>query len=711
MKMLKMGWGGPKSLFLISAGTLCLEVLLTRLFSIFLWHHYAFFVVSLCLLGFGASGVALAAISKPSCAILKWSFCLFFVLAGVVTFSVSRVPFDPTRFGIDLSPFFWLSLLYLGCAVPFFFSGLFIGICLKEAPHHVGRLYAINLIGSAVGSLLSLLLLNLPLPATPSPYKPLRQALQFPQAQILETQWGPLGRVDLIESGMIRFAPGLSLRYQERLPDQLGITIDGGQMGAITRFDGEIAGLDFLTYLPSSAAFSLRPNAQVLLLQGGGGLGVLQALYYGGEITVLERNRDLVSLVAQTPLSGGLYQHPRVHHIAQFPRRYLEQSESRYDIISLSTEDIVSHASTGLHGLHEDYLLTTEAFAGYLAHLKAGGILSITFPLLFPPLETLRVINLAESSLKSLGLSVEGSCRYFESLETWTLLVKKDEFSSAEDQTLEAFISERDFSLTSLDSLRRSANRWSSVFDLEAPTDDRPFFRHFFGITRIQETYRLLEGRWEAFLEGGYLVYAALFIALFWGGLFLLGPAFLVRRGRWGFTRGSSLQACYFFCIGLAFISVEMALLQKSMFLSGNPTYGLALLLALVLSVSGLGSLSCHRLSRLFPPPLPFLILSGLLLVMAFLRGPLAVVLVSIPALFLMGLLFPLAFKRLDETEIPLAWASNGIASVLGAIGAVSVALEVGYPKVFLIAALLYLIAGLLFRFPPGPSSARIGHQ
>ena len=45
---------------IISASALAYEVLLMRLFSIIQWHHFAYMIISLALLGYGVSGVFLA---------------------------------------------------------------------------------------------------------------------------------------------------------------------------------------------------------------------------------------------------------------------------------------------------------------------------------------------------------------------------------------------------------------------------------------------------------------------------------------------------------------------------------------------------------------------------------------------------------------------------------------------------------------------------
>ena len=42
----------------LSAATLAYEILLMRLLSISHWHHFAYMIISLALLGYGASGVS-----------------------------------------------------------------------------------------------------------------------------------------------------------------------------------------------------------------------------------------------------------------------------------------------------------------------------------------------------------------------------------------------------------------------------------------------------------------------------------------------------------------------------------------------------------------------------------------------------------------------------------------------------------------------------
>ncbi|HTQ80473.1 MAG TPA: hypothetical protein VMM92_10790, partial [Thermoanaerobaculia bacterium] len=47
---------------LVAMATLLFEVTLTRVFAVMMWHHFAYMIVSLALLGFGAAGSLLTAL-------------------------------------------------------------------------------------------------------------------------------------------------------------------------------------------------------------------------------------------------------------------------------------------------------------------------------------------------------------------------------------------------------------------------------------------------------------------------------------------------------------------------------------------------------------------------------------------------------------------------------------------------------------------------
>ena len=148
------------SLFLLSAGMLTFEINLTRLYSVSQFYHFAFMVVSIALLGFGASGTALTIF--PSL-ILKETHKSISILSLLTSVSIlssflftNLVPFDSFSIAWDRMQIAVLIVHYISLASPFFFGGLAVGMLLAKNPDRAGRIYAFNLTGSAVGCISAL---------------------------------------------------------------------------------------------------------------------------------------------------------------------------------------------------------------------------------------------------------------------------------------------------------------------------------------------------------------------------------------------------------------------------------------------------------------------------------------------------------------------------------------------------------------------------
>ncbi len=146
----RAGW----SLFLLSAGALCFEVALLRLYAIQQFYHFAFLIVSLALLGTAAGGTVLALRRSPSQpASLAVGFAVSILLAYAV---LNLLPFDSYAVAWDRRQLAVLALYFSSAAVPFFFHGWFTGAALATAGARPGRVYAANLAGAAAGPLLAL---------------------------------------------------------------------------------------------------------------------------------------------------------------------------------------------------------------------------------------------------------------------------------------------------------------------------------------------------------------------------------------------------------------------------------------------------------------------------------------------------------------------------------------------------------------------------
>ncbi len=156
-------------LFLLSAATLAFEVNLTRIYSVAQFYHFAFMIVSLALLGSGASGALLALRQSSARAglpraegrraawiliLLCWGFALSAVGSYVLTL---YVPFDSFRIARDWRQGLVLALHYVALATPFLCTGLAVGWLLTAHPERANRTYAANLTGSASGCLFAVI--------------------------------------------------------------------------------------------------------------------------------------------------------------------------------------------------------------------------------------------------------------------------------------------------------------------------------------------------------------------------------------------------------------------------------------------------------------------------------------------------------------------------------------------------------------------------
>jgi hypothetical protein len=202
--------------------------------------------------------------------------------------------------------------------------------------------------------------------------------------------------------------------------------------------------------------------------------------------------------------------------------------------------------------------------------------------------------------------------------------------------------------------------------------------------------------------------------------LFLIAPLALVDRGRR--PDGQSAALFYFVAIGLGYILVEIAFIQRFVLFLGHPTYALTVVVFLMLLSSGAGSIAARR--WLLPGTdlwLPVAIIAAALVGYRFLLPAALSSLVGLPFAakllisgamlvplgFCMGMPFPRGLQALaaraerhgsPDTTIEWAWAVNAAASVLGSVGAMVIAIHSGLNVTLLTGAAAYFVAMLLAR-------------
>ncbi len=591
-----------------------------------------------------------------------------------------------------------------------------------------------------------------------SPYKQLSQTLRIPGARVVEQRFSPLGMVSVVESPLIplRHAPGLSLTASVEPPAQLGVFVDGEGLSALTRFDGRRESLAHLDQMSSALPYHLLRHPRVLVLGAGAGADVLQAHYHGAaRIDAVELNPQVVDLVRRrfADYAGGIYSLPGVRvHIAE-ARGFMAASPDRHDLIQMALLDSFAASSAGLHALSENYLYTVEALQEALSRLEPGGLLAITRWVRLPPRDELKLIGAATMALERSGVADPASrIALVRSWQTSTLLVRNGSFGPEHIAAIKAFCEERSFDVAFYPGMRpEEANRHNLVerphlfdaatallgpdrdrflrdykFNVAPATDDKPHFFHFFKWRSLPELLSLKEQGGLPLLDWGYPVLVATLAQALLASLLLIAVplAWLARvrpqgeGGRAPLT-GSRLRVlAYFAAIGLAFMFIEIAFIQKFVLFLSHPLHAVAVVLFSFLLFAGIGSAASRRLQerwgtgRMQPVAmvalaiglcaalclgaLPWLFQHAMGLPDAA-RIVIAAMLIA-PLAFFMGMPFPLGLARVEGGNarlVPWAWGINGCASVTGAVLATLLSIHFGFTAVVGAALVLYGIAAM----------------
>ncbi len=788
---------------LLSAAALGYEILLMRLFSIIQWHHFAYMMISVALLGYGAAGAFVALAQRPLRARFTGAFAtaagLFGATALLAFLAAQSVGFNALEILWDSRQLARLALIYALLIIPFFCAATAICLSFTRFPAHIPRLYAADITGAATGGLGSIALLLALRPETAlrwvaavglaagalavwrggqrrlvtgfalaalvifalpiswtalhsSPYKELAQTLQVAGARVVAETSSPLGVVTVVESPTVPFrhAPGLSLMASAEPPPQLALFTDGDGLTAINGFDGRWEPLGYLDFLTSALPYHLLQHPEVLILGAGGGTDILQALALGARtVDAVELNRQAVALVQERfgTFSGRPYSLPGVRLHLREARGFVEATSAHFDLIQVALLDAFSAAAAGLHGLAESYLYTVEALRAYLDHLRPGGLLAITRWVTLPPRDALKLFATAVAALESRGVADPGArLAMIRGWKTATLLVKNDPFSSTEIAALQAFCAARGFDPVWYPGITPdAANRYNVLdrpyfyegaaallsdrgaefvdrykFAIAPATDDRPYFFHFFRWDTLPEILALKNRGGLSLLEWGYpVVIATLAQAMAFGFVLTILPLWLFLRREPGAARGAGGVALYFTALGLAFMFLEIAFIQKFILFLSHPVYAVAVVLTAFLLFAGLGSGMAQRFQTAGQSrravKLAIGLIAGLALLYVLALPPvfqhlmglangvkigLAALLIA-PLAFAMGMPFPLGLAGIAArapTLTPWAWAVNGFASVVAAVLATVLAIHWGFTMVVIVAVALYLAA--VARFP-----------
>ena len=791
--------------FLVSAAAIAYEILLMRMLSIVQWNHFAYMIISLALLGYGASGTFIALGKR----FLEPRFELAFSVSALL-FSITmvaclilgqRVPFNALELVWDPRQFIYLAVTFLVFSVPFFFAACCIGLAFTCRRPYINRIYFFDLLGAGLGAMsmvgllfllsvqhalimlavlallasalmglastarkplvitqlacLAMLLFGLPqgwLELRISEYKGLNQAVQVVDSKVLAVSSSPLGLLTVVESPRIpfRYAPGLSINTVFEPPQQLAVFTDGDGMSVITRFDGNLDALGYMGDVTAALPYALLDDPHVLILGAGGGADVLLALYNGaGKIDAVELNPQMTRLVTDTyaDFAGHLYDDARITVHTQEARGFVARSTKQYDLIQVALLDSFAASGSGMQALNASYLYTVEAIQEYLQHTAPDGLLAITRWLKLPPRDNLKLVATVLKAMQAMGIAEpERRLAMIRSWNTSTLLVKQGEFSADEIAVITEFARSRSFDTAFYPSMPpHAANRFNVLdqaflydgvtallgenaddfiarykFHIVPATDDKPYFFHFFKWSALPEVMALRKRGGASLIEWSYLILIATIVQAVVAGVFLiLLPLSRIKRS-WPSGTGTRMGG-YFFLLGLAFLFVEIAFIQKFILFLSHPLYAIAVVLSGFLVFAGFGSAYSGRLARRVEPgggspvsiavagiaiialiymallPMLFQQLMGLA---DSIKIVISILLIA-PLAFCMGMPFPIGLNRVANNVpdfIPWAWGINGFASVISATLATLLAIEFGFTAVILFALCFYIAAAAIIR-------------
>lgn len=790
-------------LFLLSSAVLHIEMVQMRIFSLALWHHLAYLVVTFALLGFGASGTLIAVFPSVFTRNIYRTLvvsCLVFAGATVGAFwAISCARLDTFKLlspaGISYSELTLLFGYYSAFVVPFIAAGAAVAVLFSVSPSRSYGLYFMNLTGSAAGVvffsmaigrlggelsivagcvLAALAALCFSIPSNsrsavtgssgmvivlmglgvccPSVLKPIPASSKaygmyldrFEDFEVLYSEWNPISRIDVISSRRLMLP---WLPEDGSYPPHLAITIDGDAttwMWNMGLAPEDVCGIEDDLY---ASAYHTKRNPDVLVIGLGGGNDVRTALHYNaGRIVGVEINPLIVDLLLNrfTDFIDNICYHPGVEIFVAEGRSFARRTRDKFDIIQMSGVDTWSGLSSGSYVLSENYLYTLEAFGDYFGCLKPGGILSVNRWVFDPPREMLRMVAVGAESMRRQGIPDPWNHILVMSTSHFcSTLFKTTPWTAKEIATYNWYTRQRDDFIIRYTPGSRLDNPFNALmqafrkgterefyddylYDIEPVTDDNPFFFDYYKWRFLPRqifssgTGGQIGANWPIAMvlllamlaQTGFLVLVFIFLPL----------SHFQNRGL-GIPHAPRLIG-YFSCLGIGYIFVEIVFMQKLVLYLGHPIYSISVVLSGLLFFSGLGSLlasvmpywKSHFLTVILALVSTFIVLECAVMpsvIESTLQDPLPIrILISLcmiaPVACLMGIPFPTGLKIARQSGsgmIPWAWGANGGSTVLGSVGSIILAMNLGFSFVLLTGACMYLVAMILvFRFKKIPA-------
>ena len=769
---------------LISATIIAYQLVVMQIFAYTQWHHFGFMVISVALLGFGVAGTYLSIYSgriiHKANSFIPWIIVLtgFLMVISVPLSQSELIRFDSLLLFTNLNEKLKLAATYLVYFFPFFSGALAIGVYFIEQKKVIGKAYFTNLFGSALGGVLILfamwqfkiellpyintilvfiaaLLINPkhkkklyysciifgfiiliffiinPIQYKPSQFKSLSKAIALPGASIIEDKSSPYGTFHIIQSTLLRHAPGLSLNYQDPIPEMQAVYVNGNWAGALGNYQYTDSNF-YLRYSVFELPFKLISPEKILVLGAGEGTNLSLAINHGNSsITAVESNPFIIQWLKESIETSYVCDQQTKLEIYQSElRSFLMSDTTRYDLIMFPVLGSFGGTS-GVNAIREDYLLTIESVKESWHKLTNNGIAAFTTWIDYPSRYPLKLLASLIQSLNELNIT--NPDQHIVAIRSWntiTFLLTKSAFIDnnkvidfCEDMCFDLvllpnYISQTEECNSLQDSLfseylitlssKQNEKFYNSYdFNVQPATDQQPFFHQFLKWGSLQKLKKAFGKNSLPFFEVGYYIVILTFLqALVIAFSLIILPLLLKRirlKNRWNII-------LYFSGLGLGFMFLEIVFIHQFILYFGNAIYATAAVISTMLLFSGTGSFFSKRIVKthqhwlIVMGSVIILIILLLLFSLTLLQHTIGLslilkicfsLLILAPVSFLLGIPFPTGISHLTKSNGSVAWAwgINGYLSVISVPLATIIAVEAGYMWVFMLAGMAYFFA------------------
>ncbi len=595
-------------LFLVTSTTLAVEVLDTRILSVLTWYSLAFLVIAMGLFGITAGAVRVYlnpdaySADKLASRLSRDSL----ELAVAVPASYVLLLLLPLRIAFVWTTVIEFIVFAAIIAMPFVSAGSVIAAALTRTPFPVGRVYAVDLAGAAVGAPLvpallwltnagpaiialggvaalgsaafahsggdvrrtrrglhvaaGIFLLSLVDASVPNGLVPLWVKGHPENREIVQLEdWNSHSRIQVWP-----VTTELPALWGEGTCDKKPVSmrllvIDGDAATPLYHADHGIETLDFLRCDVTNVGNEVRPHGSAAIIGVGGSRDIQSALLYGHDSVVgIELNGALLD-VLRGPMGHPtrVVEDPRVELVHDEARSYLARTPETYDMIQASLIDTWAATGAGAHALSENGLYTIEAWDMFLDRLKPGGIFTVSR---WATGETARLVSLAAATLIERGAPrAREHIALVEGGRVATLVLGRDPLTPEDVGRILEVSKRRNFRIRALPGVPDAGPKLTAMLDattreqiedeallemldFRPPTDERPFF---FNVVRLNAWGKDMPGQMAGGLDGNRLATMTLALALF-ASLVLAFGAIVVplwRRARPRGARGPTLWA------------------------------------------------------------------------------------------------------------------------------------------------------------------------